>query len=352
MSGYRRAVPHPTIIMALPTRALGGTASSIHVGCIGLGLMRLTWNGETASVPDKQAFEMMLAAVEQGVTYWNSATFYGTSDPLANLKLLGRFFAAYPDLADKVTIGVKGGFHGIGDLSRPDCSEANLRAELAEAQKALGPQKRIDIYGPARRDMNTALETTMQTLHKLQKEGLFSHIGLSEVSADTIRRSHAVAPIATVEVEYSPFTLDIEQNGVLQACKELGLTVVAYSPLGWGLLTGAKASDLRASRGMLERFDGTNFDKNKALAAKLEAFGAQCGYDAIALTLAWELMQYEKVIPIPGTTKTTNMLNNVRGAYVTLSEEEKATLQKLVHDIGANVAGGRYNALLRSSLCR
>lgn len=340
--------------MAIPTRFLGGSAANVSVGCMGLGLMRFSWTNQPI-LPDEEIFATLKEAADRGVTYWNSASFYGAADPLNNIKLLGRFFAKYPEYIDKITIGVKGGFHGISDLSRTDCSEENLRFELNEIRKCLG-SKKIDIYGPGRKDMSRPQEVTMQTLHKLQKEGLFSHIGLSEVNGATVRASHAVCPIATVEVEYNPFTLDIEHNDVMAACRDLDIAIVAYSPLGWGFFTGATkgaaGEALQQSRGMFERFNGDNFHKNAALADQIEALASKHGYGPTELVLAWELQQYPKLIPIPGTTKTSNLLKNIRGAHVSLSPELAAEFRRLVNELSAQVAGGRYNAYLRDSLSR
>lgn len=342
----------PCCDMTVPTRYLGGSATHVPVGCMGLGLMRFTWTEEPL-LPDEEVFATLKAAAEHGVTYWNSASFYGNKDPLSNVKLLGRFFARYPDYTEKITIGVKGGFHGIGDLSQTDCSEENLRFELGEIQKCLG-SKKIDIYGPARRDMSRSQETTMLTLQKLQQEGLFSHIGLSEVNGATLRASHAVCPIATVEVEYNPFTLDIEHNDVMTACRELDIAIVAYSPLGWGFFTGATkgaaGEALQKSRAMFERFSGDNYNTNAALADQIAALASKHGYEPTELVLAWELQQYPKLIPIPGTTKTPNLLKNIRGAHVPLSPELVAEFRRLATNLSAQVAGGRYNAHVRHTL--
>ncbi|WFD25438.1 pyridoxine 4-dehydrogenase [Malassezia nana] len=341
--------------MSITTRFLGGSAAHVSVGCVGLGLMRFTWTDKEI-LPDDEVFSTLKTAADHGVTYWNSASFYGHADPLSNIKLLGRFFAKYPEYADKITIGVKGGFYKINNLARTDCSEQNLRYELGEIQKCLGPYKKIDIYGPARRDMTRSQEETMKTLCKLQKEGLFSHIGLSEVNGATIRASHAVGPIATVEVEYNPFTLDIEHNDVMAACQELDIAIIAYSPLGWGFFTGATkgtaGETLQRSRGMFERFQGDNYQKNAALADRVSALASRHGYEPAEFVLAWEMQQYSKLIPIPGTTKTANLLNNIRSAQATLSAELNAEFRRMADELHAQVSGGRYNELLRHSLAR
>lgn len=316
--------------------------------------MRYTWTN-SSTIPDEEVFATLKTAADEGVTYWNSASFYGSDDPLSNVKLLGRFFSKYPEYTDKITIGVKGGFHRIGDLTHTDCSEENLRWELNEIQTCLG-SKKIDIYGPARRDMSRPQAETLRTLHKLQQEGLFAHIGLSEVNGATVRASHAVCPIATVEVEYNPFTLDIEQNDVMAACRELDIAIVAYSPLGWGFFTGAtkgaQGDALQKSRAMFDRFRGDNYGKNAALADRIEALASQHGYEPAELVLAWELQQYDKLIPIPGTTKTLHLQKNIRGASASLSPELAAEFRRVVNELSAQVAGGRYNEHMQATLSR
>lgn len=147
---------------------------------------------------------------------------------------MSRFFEKYPDYVDKIFLSVKG---AIAPGLKPDSSDESLRRSVTNINKLL-KHKTMDLFEPARVDKSRPVEDVMRTLDALRKEGHFKYIGLSEVSAATIRKAHAVAPVAAVEVEYSPFSLDIEKNGVLDTCKELGITIIAYSPLGRGLLSG------------------------------------------------------------------------------------------------------------------
>ncbi|KAI3617297.1 hypothetical protein CBS9595_003206 [Malassezia furfur] len=337
----------------VPTRNLGGSASNISVGAIGFGLMSLTWVAPERVVPDEQAFPLLLKAIEGGATYWNSATFYGSNDPWANIKLISRFFEKYPEYMDKITLGIKGGFNPTGNLFNPDSSEENLRRELSELRQLLG-KKKIDIYGPARRDTKISVEASTATLAKLCKEGFFSHIGLSEVNADSIRTAAKVHPIATVEVEYSPFSMDMKSNGVLQACKENDIAILAYSPLSRGFFTGTlrKRSDIPEGdvRLMLDRFNEKNFDFNVQLTDKITELARSIGVAPTQLTLAWELHRYDKLIPIPGTTKTANLVQNLDSASVSVSPEVLRRFDTLADEVSTKVTGYRYNAHLNSTL--
>ena len=178
---------------------------------------------------------------------------------------------------------------------------------------------------------------------KLVKEGKVSSIGLSEVSAETLRNAHAVHPIAAVQSEYSLFTRDYEAD-VIPACKELGTTFVAYSPLGRGMLTGAFGKDWKPTgpdfrAGMAPRFAGEALEANLALVADIEALAASKKVTAGEIALAWVLSRGEHIVAIPGTTKLANLESNLAAARVTFSADEAARLESLA----ARVQGQRYN---------
>ncbi|WFD01197.1 pyridoxine 4-dehydrogenase [Malassezia yamatoensis] len=337
----------------IATRQLGGDAKAISVGAIGFGLMSFTWVAPERKLSDEQAFPLLLEAIEQGATYWNSATFYGSDDPWANVKLLGRFFEKYPEHIEKVTIGIKGGFNPTNNLSNSESTEENFRRELKEL-KALLKNKPVDIYGPARRDTRVPMEESTAILAKLCKEGLFRHIGLSEVSADSIRAAAKVHPIATVEVEYSPFSMDMENNGVLQACKENDIAILGYSPLSRGFFSGEvrKRSDIPQGdmRLMLDRFNEENFDSNVQLTDKVIELAKSISVTPTQLTLAWELHRYKKLIPIPGTSKKANLLQNLKSGSLLVPSEILAKFDQIADELNAKVAGSRYNHHMNSSL--
>ncbi|EPQ26899.1 uncharacterized protein PFL1_05534 [Pseudozyma flocculosa PF-1] len=246
-----------------PTRKLGGSASSISVGQIAFGLMGMTWCSIGSRTPDTQAFETMKAAADSGATLWNTGAFYGpTEDPYANLDLLKRFFDANPDYKDRVFLSVKGGLHQPSFREKGifgsffDSTPSNLEEDLRHIRAHLGTDqggKQIDFYEMARIDTKVPIEEAMQNLLSLSSQtytdaksgqevrgkGLFHHISISEVGAETIRRAAKAAPLAFVEIEYSPFCRDADELGVVRVCEELQLPILAYSPVGKGMLTGA-----------------------------------------------------------------------------------------------------------------
>jgi pyridoxine 4-dehydrogenase len=176
----------------------------------------------------------MKAALANGANFWNGGELYGP--PHANsLQLLNAYFTEYPEDADKVVLSIKG---GLTATLAPDGTEEGVRRSVENCVKILDGKKTIDIFECARVDRNVPIEDTMRALVKLKDEGKIRGIGLSEVRAETIRRAAAVAPIAAVEIELSLTSRDVLTNGVASTCAELGIPIVAYSPLGRGLLTG------------------------------------------------------------------------------------------------------------------
>jgi aryl-alcohol dehydrogenase-like predicted oxidoreductase len=205
-----------------------------------------------------------------------------------------------------------------------------------------------------RMDKNVPIEETMGALKELVNEGKIKYIGLSECSSDTLRRAHAVHPVAAVQIEYSPFSLDIEREdiGLLKTCRELGVAIVCYSPLGRGLLGGQIKSpdDLEEKeyRRQLPRFFKENFPKNLQLVETLTSIAEKKGVTPGQLTLAWILAQGEDFIVIPGTTKIKNLEENVAAAQIKLSKEEEKTIRTACEN--ADVAGGRYSEAVSALL--
>eukprot|EP01117_Protostelium_nocturnum_P008978 TRINITY_DN3224_c0_g1_i1.p1 TRINITY_DN3224_c0_g1~~TRINITY_DN3224_c0_g1_i1.p1 ORF type:complete len:333 (+),score=113.89 TRINITY_DN3224_c0_g1_i1:93-1091(+) len=330
--------------MSLKDRKIGGES----VGAIGLGLMGLTWR--PTSTPDDQAFALIKNAVDNGCNFLNAGEFYNRpDDPLANLTLLKRFFDKYPDYAPKVVLSVKGGINK--DFS-PDASREGVRRSVETIQKALGTVKKLDMFECARVDKKVPIEDTASYVGELVKEGAIKYFGLSEVSAETIRRAHKVFPVAAVEVEYSLFSTDIETNGVLDACKELGITLVAYSPVARGLLTGEIKSPADIPEGdirrHLDRFQPANFDANLKLVDLVKKQAEAKGVTVAQLAIAWVANQWEGIVPIPGSTSTERMLENQGSSKITFTEQEALELRKLVDSF--EVKGGRYNDHMKGSL--
>ncbi|KAI1321017.1 NADP-dependent oxidoreductase domain-containing protein [Xylariaceae sp. FL0255] len=200
-----------------------------------LGLMGMTWRADQIS--NEQAFAVMRAASASGATLWSTADFYGTTDPLAGIRLVGRYFKKYPHDAFNISVYVKGCIDPT--TMQPDNSPEATRKSVESVRDALGGAKNVDIiFGPARVDPNVPIEDTMEELEELVDECKISGVGLSEVGPETIRRAHACMPLALVEVEFSLWSTEFLTNGVAATTKELDIPVLAYSPLGRGFFTG------------------------------------------------------------------------------------------------------------------
>jgi aryl-alcohol dehydrogenase-like predicted oxidoreductase len=203
-------------------------------------------------------------------------------------------------------------------------------------------------------DKNVPIEETMGALKELVEADKIKYIGLSECSSDTLRRAHAVHPVSAVQIEYSPFSLDIEREeiGILKTCRELGIAIVCYSPLGRGLLGGQIKSpdDLGENdkRKHFPRFSKENFPKNLQLVEALTSIAKKKGCTTVQLTLAWILSQGEDFIIIPGTSKIKNLEENVAAAQVKLTKEEEKEIRTACEK--ADVVGGRYPEAFSSLL--
>ncbi|KAL8925568.1 MAG: hypothetical protein Q9208_003459 [Pyrenodesmia sp. 3 TL-2023] len=314
-----------------------------EVSDTGYGMMNLTWR--TAPIPDDQAFSTLAAALATNTTLWNGGQFYGP--PHANsLQLLSRFFAAYPAAASRVCLSIKGGI----DLSKglqPDGSRASIRRNIDECLRLLDGKKSLDIFEAARVDSNVPLEETINAIAEYVKEGKVGGIGLSEVDAQTIRKAHAIHPIAAVEVELSLHSPEILVNGVATTCGELGIPIVAYSPLGRGLLTShiSKAGDIAADdiRHHLPRFAPGALETNARMGEELRRVAEKKGCTAAQVALAWVRgwsgrEGVGEIVPIPGATTKERVEENAK--VVVLSEEEWREVEHIRK--GAEVVGERY----------
>ena len=314
------------------------------VGPIGYGMMNLTWRDE--AIPDPQAFATMKAALNAGCNLWNAADFYGP--PEANsLQLLNRYFTQYPEDADKVVLSIKGGMDR--NLMKIVGSKENLTKSVDQCLKVLDGEKSIDIFAMSRQDPDTPLEESIGTMAELVKAKKIGGIGISEVTADQIRKNAALHPIAAAEVELSLQTPDILENGVAAACAELGIPVVAYSPLGRGLLTAAmsKPEDLdpKDIRHRLPRFHPDNMAKNAQLAGQIQTLAKTKGCTNAQIAIAWARCWSGRpgmpsIIPIPGSTTEARARENAE--TISLSAEEVSELEKIRKS--ATVVGDRYPA--------
>ncbi len=322
-------------------RELG--TSGLRVSALGLGCMGMTYAyGATDS---DESIATVHRAIELGVAFFDTAELYG---PHTNEELLAKALAGR---RDEVTIATKFGVlrDADGPAGRPlDGTPANVRRSIEGSLKRLGTDH-VDLYYQHRIDPDTPIEETVGALAELVREGKVRHIGLSEAAPETIRRAHAVHPIAAVQSEYSLFTRDVE-NEVLPTLRELGIGLVAYSPLGRGFLSGRfhSAEELDADdwRRTQPRFRGENAQRNLELASKVADLAAEKGIAPAQLALAWVLAQGDDIVPIPGTKRRRYLEQNVGALDVDLTE---ADLARVAEAIGAP-AGERYDEAGMQSL--
>jgi pyridoxine 4-dehydrogenase len=311
-----------------------------QVGAIGFGLMGLTWRA--SPTPYSEATKVLKAALDHGANFWNAGNFYGP--PTANsLQLLHHYFSQYPEDSKKIVLSMKGGFTPTG----PDGSAASIQRDVDNCLKVLDGTCFIDIFEPARVDPNTPIEETIKALGEYVKAGKIGGIGLSECSAATIRRAHAVHPLTVVEVEMSLFSTEALTNGVAKTCAELNIPLVAYSPLSRGWLTGQirKLDDIPEddSRRHFPRFQPDVFDLNLNLVKEIEKLAKKKGYTMPQVAIAWVTAQSKKagnpiIIPIPGCTTVSRVEENLKP--VTLDEQDLAELSNVLARI--QVHGDRY----------
>lgn len=290
----------------------------------------------------------MRTALSHGANFWNGGEFYGTPD-YNSLHLLSRYFEKYPADAEKVVLSIKG---GLSANMVPDGSEKNVRRSVDACLAMLEGKKKLDIFECARVDPKTPVETTVEVLATYVKEGKLGGISLSEVKAETIRRAHKVHPICSVEVELSLWSTEILTNGVAATCAELGIPVVAYSPLGRGFLTGEikSRSDLGEGdmRRRMPRFQDDVFDKNLKLVDELQKLAKKKNCTGAQLALAWvrQLSGAEGmpvIIPIPGATTEERVIENMKD--VTL---DKADMDEINEILGkTEIHGARYPVALQ-----
>ncbi|MBF5095872.1 aldo/keto reductase [Azospirillum sp. INR13] len=312
--------------------------SILSVSEIGLGCMGMSeFYGPT---DDAQSLETLERAFELGVTHYDTADMYGGGH---NESLLARFLAGK---RDRVVIATKFGIvRQPGEYARRiDTSPAYVAQACDASLKRLGVET-IDLYYAHRLNPDIPVEETVGAMADLVKAGKVRALGLSEVSAATLRRAHAVHAIAAVQSEYSLWTRDME-DAVLPACRELGISLVAYAPLGRGMLTGAVSSPDQFAendfRRIAPRFAGESFDRNLALVEQVKALAVRKGCTPGQVALAWLLAQGPEILPIPGTKRIKYLEENVAAAAVTLTDAEvKALGDALPPGVAA---GDRYTA--------
>ncbi|MCB8881765.1 aldo/keto reductase [Acidisoma cellulosilytica] len=337
----------------MQTRILG--KSGLEVSAIGFGCMGLNFSYGHA-LSNAESITLIRQAVERGETFFDTAEVYG---PYTNEMIVGEALAP---IRDQVVIATKFGFNivdgkmaGIVDgkmaglNSRPD----HIRAVAEASLERLGIEV-IDLFYQHRVDPEVPIEDVAGAVKDLIAAGKVRHFGLSEPGAQTVRRAHAVQPVAALQNEYSLWTRGPESNGILEVCEELGIGLVAYSPLGKGFLTGAMGGDAKLSEGdfrrMLPRFTPEAMEKNQALIALLKTLAAGKGATPAQLALAWLLAQKPWVVPIPGTTKLHRLEENIAAADILLSADDLTAINQALAAI--DVEGERYPAHLMATTGR
>lgn len=329
----------------MKTRKLG----PFSVAELGFGCMNLS-HAYGVPPPPAQAERVVLAALERGVTLFDTAALYGFGD---NERLVGRVLAAH---RAKIVLATKGGMAGIetpdGFRRVIDGRPEAIRRNCEQSLKRLGTDL-VDLYYLHRVDLKNGvpIEDSVGAMARLVEEGKVRTLGLSEVSAATLRRAHAVHPITALQSEYSLWTRNPEL-GTLDACRELGIAFVAFSPLGRGYLTGelrdVSALDAKDIRRPMPRFEPEAYAKNLELLAGVAAVAREVGCSNAELALAWLLHRAEHVIPIPGTTSVAHLEQNLGAADVSLTHDQMTRLQALVNH--RTVKGGRYPATVQAEI--
>ena len=329
----------------MQTRSLG----PFKVSAIGLGCMNLS-HAYGVPPPPETAEKLLLAALDNGVTLFDTAALYGFA---ANETLVGRVLSPH---RNKFTLASKCGMQDVdvnndGKLVRViDGRPATLQATCENSLRRLKTDF-IDLYYLHRWDKKVPIEDSVGALGELVRHGKIRTIGLSEVSAATLRRAHAVHPITAVQTEYSLWTRNPE-IALLQACKELGTAFVAFSPVARAFLTGKlldvttlDAKDIRRS---MPRFEPASYAANLKLLPTYHAIATKAGCTPAQLALAWLLHRGDHIIPIPGTTSQAHLAEDLAAADVTLTPATMATLQALINE--KTVTGGRYSAQSQSEV--
>jgi len=328
-------------------RALGN--SGLEVSAIGLGCMGLNFSyGQALS--QAEGIALIRAAVERGVTLFDTAEVYG---PFTNEEMVG---AALAPMRDRVVIATKFGFKidpETGKQTGTDSRPEHIRAAAEGSLKRLGVEV-IDLLYQHRVDPAVPIEDVAGAVRGLIQEGKVRHFGLSEPAPQTIRRAHAVQPVTAIQNEYSLWTRGPETNGVLQACEELGIGFVPYSPLGRGFLTGAINQDTKLAendfRRLLPRFTPEAMAANQALVDLLKRIADEKRATPAQIALAWLLAQKPWIVPIPGTTKLPRLEENLGAGDIVLTADDLAEIARAAAEI--TVEGERYPAHLLAATGR
>ena len=318
----------------------GLVASQLGLGCMGMSEFY-------GAADDEESLKVLDEALEMGVNFWDTADMYG---PYKNELLLAK---ALKGKRDKILLATKFGIVRSGEnfSVRSLNGTPEYVQEACEASLKRLEIDHIDLYYLHRKDPATPIEDTVGAMGRLVEQGKVRGIGLSEVSAITLRKAHAVHPISALQTEYSLWSRDAEGE-IIETCKELGIAFVAYSPLGRGFLTGQiKSFDDLASddyRRFSPRFQGENFQKNLDLVEHLQKISLEKSCTASQLALAWVMAQGENIFPIPGTKRSKYLRENIGATNILFSTEELVQINDLFDN--QKISGTRYPESMMGNL--
>ncbi len=329
----------------MKTRELG--RSGLEVSAIGYGCMGLN-HGYGPGPGRREAVALIREAVELGVTLFDTAEVYG---PYTNEEIVGEALAP---LRERVVIATKFGMHIVdGKMVGTDSRPEQIRRVADASLRRLGVDV-IDLFYQHRVDPQVPIEDVAGTVRDLIKAGKVRHFGMSEAGAQTVRRAHAVQPVTALQNEYSLWTRDPEHNGIFEVCEELGIGLVAFSPLGRGYLTGAMGADTVIAaddfRHQLPRFAPQALAHNQALVELLRRVAAAKSATAAQVALAWILARRPWIVPIPGTTKSARLRENLGAAALQLDAAELADIDRAAAAIP--IEGERYPQHLQAAVGR
>ncbi|KAJ7736752.1 Aldo keto reductase [Mycena maculata] len=322
--------------MSIPSRKIGKNVEP-NFSEIGFGAMGIArFYGAVES--DEERLKVLDAAYNAGCRHWDTAHIYGDSE-----NLIGKWFQRNPGKRSEIFLATKFGVGPSGASSRPDL----IKEQLATSLERLGVEY-IDLYYQHRIDPQIPIEETVGEMAKLVENKQVRYLGLSECSAKALERAYKVHPISALQIEYSPFVIDIEKNGLLEMARKLEVTIVAYSPLGRGLLTGRFKSpeDFEPDdfRRAIPKYFEANFPNILKLVDKLKFIGEK--YDnatAGQVTLAWILAQGPEFVVIPGTKKIQYLEENLRASALTLTTDVIKEIHKFAEAAEADIPGTRYD---------
>lgn len=322
-------------------RTLGSGKAAMEVSAIGLGCMGMNYN-RSQSPDRKECIRIIREAVDRGVTLFDTAIIYG---PLRNELLAGEALAPYKG---RVNLTTKFGHEVIDGkgTGRQDSSRATVRRYCEESLRRLRLDS-IPLFYQHRFDRNTPIEDVAETVSQLIREGKVQRWGLCEVSADTIRKAHAICPLTAIQSEYHLMHRSVEENGVLDTCRELGIGFVPYSPLNRGFLGGCineytEFDTSNDNRHTLPRFQPDAIRANTRIVNILQQWGRTRGMTSSQVALGWLLHKAPWIVPIPGTTKESHLLENLHTLSFNIADRDWSELENAVAAIP--VVGDRYNA--------